>query len=381
MKSNSYKKTKVLLFSCIILCLNYFSCSDSETKVEKSLMSRTLTDSPIKNDPLIQKAWNVQEAFTKIYELYQDRVVFISTEQNVRIPEWYSMFGMPQVQKQQGLGSGFIISSDGFVCTNFHVIAPSGVVVDKVTVKIGEHEYEAEVRGYDEALDIALIKIEPDKKLKPVFLGNSDELKVGDWAVAIGNPFGLDKSFTVGVVSAINRKNLDRNSNEEYIQTDAAINPGNSGGPLINIRGEVIGVNRMIFSKSGGYMGIGFAIPINNVTEILDKLKKQKYVEKGYIGVSLLPVTQEYSKQLKWNYNYGVIIRSVERGGPADVAGLRPGDIIYEVSGRKVNSMDVLVEEVEKVGPASKVNVKVWRRGRRIRYTLRTAKKPSVFTQ
>lgn len=383
MLKSAYRKTKIIFISCLILGFNYFSCSDTPPdSSETSLVSKTLTDSPIKNDSEIRDAWNVQLAFRKIYDLYQDRVVFISTEQNVRVPEWYSMFGMPQVQKQQGLGSGFIISSDGFVCTNFHVIAPTGVVVDKITVKIGEKDYEAEVRGYDEKLDIALIKIEPEEELKPVFLGDSDKLHVGDWAVAIGNPFGLDKSFTVGVVSAMHRKNLDRrNSSEEYIQTDAAINPGNSGGPLINIRGEVVGVNRMIFSKSGGYMGIGFAIPINNVTEILDKLKKQKYVEKGYIGVSLLPMTKQYAKQLSWKYDYGVIIRSIERKGPADVAGLRPGDIIYEVNGERVTSMDVLVEEIEKVGPASKITVKVWRKGRRIKYNVRTAKKPTAFTQ
>ncbi|MBN1498771.1 MAG: trypsin-like peptidase domain-containing protein [Spirochaetes bacterium] len=374
------KKYRNLLIAAVILFLgfNYFSCSNGGTG-GRSLWSTT-QESPLKNNPSVQKAWEVQSAFRSIYDLYKERVVSISTEQNIAVPEFYTFFyGAPAVQKQQGLGTGFIVSDDGFVCTNFHVVAPAGVIVDKITVHIGEKSYNAEVRGYDEKLDIALVKIEGGKNFKPVYLGNSDEVQVGDWAIAIGNSFGLEQTFTSGVISAVNRTNVD--ANETFIQTDAAINPGNSGGPLININGEVIGVNRMIFSKSGGYMGIGFAIPINNVKLILEKLKKQKFVEKGYIGVSLIPMATQYAKQLGWNRNYGAIVNSVEQNGPADVAGIMRGDIIYEINGKKVTDVDVLIAEVEKAGPAGRLTVKVWRQGRERQYILRPAKKPASIQQ
>ena len=371
MFKSKYSKIMLAALVVVILGMNYFGCMRTE-EGSKPLWSNS-SDSPLKDDPDVNKAIEVQQAFRKIHKLYKDRVVFISTEQKIRLPEYYSFFGMPAYQKQSGLGTGFVISSDGFVCTNFHVIAPHGVIVDKITVNIGEETFEAEVRGYDENLDIALIKIESGKKLNPAYLGDSEDLEVGDWTIAIGNPFGLENSFTVGVVSAINR------TKEGYIQTDAAINPGNSGGPLINIKGEVIGVNRMIISKSGGYMGIGLAIPINNVKKILEGLKKQKHVEKGYIGISLIPLTVELAKRYSWKQNYGVMVRNVERNGPADVAGLLPGDIIYEINNKKIVSIEVLVQEVEKSGPASRLNIKVWRRGKRGQFTLVTAKKPAIF--
>lgn len=371
MLKGKYSKIMLATFVVVILGMNYFGCMRSDNS-SGALWSNS-SESPLKNNSSVKKAIEVQDAFRQIHNLYKDSVVFISTEQKIRLPEYYSFFGMPAYKKQSGLGTGFVISSDGFVCTNFHVIAPHGVIVDKITVNVGKESFEAEVRGYDEKLDIALIKIESDKKLKPAYLGDSEALQVGDWTIAIGNPFGLENSFTVGVVSAINR------TKEGYIQTDAAINPGNSGGPLINIMGEVIGVNRMIISKSGGYMGIGLAIPINNVKKILEDLKKQKHVEKGYIGISLIPLTVELAKQSNWKQNYGVMVRSIERNGPADVAGLLPGDIIYEVNNKKIMSIEVLVEEVEKSGPASRLSIKVWRKGRKGQFTLVTAKKPAIF--
>jgi S1-C subfamily serine protease len=198
--------------------------------------------SPLRDDVDVEKSWEIQKAFQKIYQLYENRVVFISTEDSVTIPyhPFYEFFGVPRVQKQTGLGSGFVISNDGFICTNFHVIAPNNRIVDKVQVIIDNDTYDAEVRGFDAEKDIAILKIEPKGQLEPVFFGSSDDVQVGDWAIAIGNPFGLSKSFTVGVVSATSRKNVDLESNSSFIQTDAAINPGNSGGPLLNIRGKLL---------------------------------------------------------------------------------------------------------------------------------------------
>jgi serine protease Do len=200
-------------------------------------------------------------------------------------------------------------------------------------------------------------------------------VKVGDWAIAIGNPFGLSKSFTVGVISAVGRTNIDEDG-DPYIQTDAAINPGNSGGPLINIRGEVIGINRMIFSKSGGYMGIGFAIPVNGVKDNLASLQNQKHFQKGFIGISLLPLSEEIAAQLRWTENYGAVVENTMPGGPAESSGLRRGDIIYGANGKKVRSINDLVREIEKSGPGVKIQLDVWRQGVKMKFFLVTKAKP-----
>jgi serine protease Do len=209
----------------------------------------------------------LQEAFRSVYELYQDSVVFITTEEYVRVaPSGDSLFAWlfgGQVRRQVQMGTGFIIRPDGYICTNHHVIAGK----NRILVKVAGKAYQARIIGSNRELDIALLKIQGDG-FKSVHFGNSDETRVGDWAIAIGNPFGLDRTFTVGVVSAIGRDVGDRQS---YIQTDASINPGNSGGPLINLDGEVIGMNRMIYSQTGSSAGIGFAIPINIIRRILER--------------------------------------------------------------------------------------------------------------
>ena len=314
-------KTKIkflipIVFCCFVfLSLNNFSCSQNEVP----LLGET-KDSPLKNKSNTSKALEIQDTFREIYELYKERVVFISTEQTVKVqqhpffndPFFREFFGAPgqnqgqRTQKRTGLGTGFIISSDGYICTNHHVIQG----VDKVTVKIENKIYDAAVIGSDEATDIALIKIKSTTALKPSFLGNSDDVRVGDWAIAIGNPFGFDKSFTVGVVSATGRQDVDLSgASMSLIQTDASINPGNSGGPLININGEVIGINRMIYSQSGGNIGIGFAIPINMAKSVLEQLKLHKKVKRGYIGVQIVPLTEEYAKELGLeNKNGGLLL-------------------------------------------------------------------------
>jgi len=214
-----------------------------------------------------KSAHELQQAFRSVYELYRDSVVFITTEQYVRVSPFGDdsifafLFGGSRVQRQVQMGTGFVLTDDGFVCTNHHVIAGK----TRIVVKVAGQVYPARIIGADPEIDIALLKIE-GSNFKPVHFGDSDQTQVGDWAIAIGNPFGLEQTFTVGVVSAIARSVGDRQS---YIQTDASINPGNSGGPLINVDGEVIGVNRMIYSSSGGSSGIGFAIPINTVRRIL----------------------------------------------------------------------------------------------------------------
>ncbi len=328
-------------------------------------------DSPVKNGADLARAQEVQSVFRKIYELYSERVVFISTEQTVKQPQhpffsdpfFREFFGMPdkqeqRTQKRTGLGTGFVISEDGYICTNHHVVAG----VDKVKVKIGATTYDAVVVGSDERTDVALIKIEPREKLKPVFLGNSDSVKVGDWAIAIGNPFGLDKTFTMGVVSATGRQNLgDMAGSQAHIQTDASINPGNSGGPLINIDGEVIGINRMIYSQTGGSMGIGFAIPINTAMSVLEQLKVNKKIKRGFIGVQIVPMTDEYAGEVGLKSQEGALVGAVMQNGPADKAGMKVGDVIQGINGRKVKTYRDLVDEVEKTPTGKSVRVEVWR--------------------
>jgi S1-C subfamily serine protease len=269
----------ILILAVIIfaLAINLFSCAKDKDKESFGHSGKT----PVKDEIGAAKAFEIQSVFRKIFDMNKDSVVFITTEQFIKpknpffddsiIREFFGRGGESRVQKRTGLGTGFILSEDGYICTNHHVI--NGV--DKIIVSINDKNYEAKIIGFDERTDIGLLKIEPESKLAPVFFGDSNKVEVGDWAIAIGNPFGLDKTFTIGVISAIGRRDVD-DMGGSHIQTDASINPGNSGGPLINIYGEVIGINRMIYSQTGGYMGIGFAIPINTAKSILGQLQKNK---------------------------------------------------------------------------------------------------------
>ncbi|HNR88118.1 MAG TPA: trypsin-like peptidase domain-containing protein [Spirochaetota bacterium] len=328
------------------------------------------------------RAWDMQKTFREIYDLNNDRVVFISTEQTVQMPQnpffndpfFRDFFGMPRgqqqprTQKRTGLGTGFVLTDDGYICTNAHVVSRmdrTGNIIgplERVKVKVGDTTYDAIVVGADGRTDIALLKINPKTKLNPVYLGDSDTVRVGDWAVAIGNPFGLDKTFTVGVISAVARKDVGMmGGSQTHIQTDASINPGNSGGPLININGEVIGINRMIYSNSGGSLGIGFAIPINQAKAVLEDLKKFKKVKRGYIGVHIAPLTDEHVKELGLKNTEGARVDAVLNGGPSAKAGMRVGDVILSVDGTKVNSPGALIEIVEKMPIGKTLKIEVWR--------------------
>ncbi len=326
-------------------------------------------ESPLKDSKKMADAVQVQEAYREIYKLYSDRVVFISTEQTVKMPahpffndplfrEFFGNRPMPKERKRQGLGSGFVISNDGYVCTNHHVVAN----VDSVKVKIDGDSYDAKIIGSDQKTDIALLKIKSSKRFKPVYLGDSDTVQVGDWAIAIGNPFGLDKTFTTGVISAIGRKDLDlMGGYQSFIQTDASINPGNSGGPLINIHGEVIGINRMIYSRSGGYMGIGFAIPVNRAKTVLNQLQKHGKIKRGYMGVQIVPFTEEYAKETGLKDAEGALVGGVLDGSPAEKGGVKVGDVIRSVNGKKIEDFGDLVELVDKTPIGKTLKVQVWR--------------------
>jgi serine protease Do len=263
----------------------------------------------------------------------------------------------PREYRQQGQGSGFIISKDGYILTNNHVVGEA----DRMTVTLADNrEFEAKLIGTDPKSDVAVIKIEGNNF--PVLpIGDSDRLAVGEWVIAIGNPFGLTHTMTVGVVSAKGRSHMGITDYEDFIQTDAAINPGNSGGPLLNLDGEVIGINTAIFSRSGGYMGIGFAIPIKMATHIQKQLIDTGKVTRGYLGVGIQDLTKDLATSFGLDDTDGVLVASVASGTPAQDAGLKTGDVIVSFDGNDVRDTNQLRNLVARTPVGHKVTVEVIR--------------------
>jgi len=310
-------------------------------RVEKDIQAVSPYEAPMQyNDP---------------FDLFNDE--FFNRFFRGRIPR------RPRNQKfvQMGQGSGFIISRDGYIMTNNHVAGDA----DRIFVKLSDgREFKAKRVGTDPKSDVAVIKIDAGN-LPIIPLGDSDAIEVGEWVIAIGNPFGLAQTVTVGVVSAKGRSSVGIEEYEDFIQTDAAINPGNSGGPLINLRGEAIGINTAIFSKSGGYMGIGFAIPVNMAKAIKDQLIKTGSVTRGYLGVIIQDLTAGLAKSFGLGESQGVVVAEVVKGSPADKGGLRPGDAITEFQGRKVTNAGEFRNRVALTPPGTKVELAVLRNGRR----------------
>ena len=264
----------------------------------------------------------------------------------------------PRERKERGGGSGFIIDNNGYIITNNHVVSGA----DEIIVKThDDKEYEAEIIGTDQKTDIALIKLKKfDSNLPYAELGDSDKLKVGEWVLAIGNPFGLQETVTAGIVSAKERA-IGAGPYDDFIQTDASINPGNSGGPLFDLDGKVVGVNAMIFSPSGGNVGIGFAIPINLAKKIVKQLKSGGKVVRGWLGVSVQTVTKELADHFNLEEGKGALIAGVETGGPADKYGIRPGDVIVKFDGVDLDQMSDLPVMVADTPVGKMVNITVIR--------------------
>ena len=259
--------------------------------------------------------------------------------------------------RRRGLGSGFIISKDGYIITNNHVIRKADEI--KVILE-NEDEYSAEIIGTDPKTDLALLKIKPNKPLKPVKLGNSSSLEIGDWVVAIGNPFGLGNTVTAGIVSAKGRS-LGLGAYDDFIQTDAAINPGNSGGPLFNFKGEVIGVNTAIIA---GGQGIGFAIPMNMANRIVSQLQASGKVVRGWLGVHVQAITPEIEQGLKLPNDNGALISDIAPGSPAEKGGLKRGDVIVAVNNMNVMDEDDLPKYVANLSPGTKADFQIIRNGK-----------------
>jgi serine protease Do len=341
------------------------------------------TDNPLLKSDAVQHVLKFQEAIREIYKEVNPAVIRIETEQTVEInhpffndPMFRRFFQVPegqQKQKRAGLGSGFIISSDGFAVTNHHVVQK----VDKITVKLTNgKEYTAKLIGSDPNSDIALIKIDGAKGLKTAHLGDSDKIEVGDLSLAIGNPFGLQSTLTTGIISS---KGQDVNSADgvSRIQTDASINPGNSGGPLLNVRGEVIGINQMIYSQSGGSVGIGFAIPINHAKHVIEKLKAGKKIRQGYIGVSVDPEqTDEKLNLLGVKGKTGLIVAQVVIGSPAFKAGIVANDFITHIDGKPAEKFSVLKSAVLQKGVGANIEVKLIRQGKEVTVSVKVAEAP-----
>ena len=266
-------------------------------------------------------------------------------------------FNQPQTQTQQALGSGFLISADGYLLTNEHVI--DGAQTIKVTMMGKSQPVDAQVVGSDKDLDLAVLKINAGSNLPYLKLGDSDKIRVGDWAIAIGNPYGLDHTVTVGVISAKGRPmTIEQRNYRNLLQTDASINPGNSGGPLLDLAGEVIGINTAVNEQA---QGIGFAIPSNTVQDVLTDLMKGEHISHPWLGVEIQDVTQDVASAYGYNGTSGVVVRAVVSGGPADQAGLQEGDIITGWNGASVADTNDLLQKVQQAGVGAKVGLTIWR--------------------
>lgn len=323
--------------------------------------------------------------FTQLVERTSPAVVNIRTTQKIsqaqgdpfgddeQAQEFFRrFFGMPapqqnprnrrQAPKQQeqevprGVGSGFIVSQDGYILTNTHVVEDASEVYVKLTDK---REFKAKVIGSDRRTDVAVLKIE-GSKLPKIAIGDSDKIKAGEWVIAIGSPFNLDNTVTSGIISS---KARDTGDYLPLIQTDVAVNPGNSGGPLINMRGEVIGINSQIYSRSGGYMGISFAIPIDEAMRVVDQLKSSGVVSRGRMGVEIGELSKEVAESLGLGKAQGALVAKVEPNGPAEKAGIQDGDVILKFNGTAIEKRSDLPRMVGATKPGSKATVSVWRKG------------------
>ena len=320
----------------------------------------------------VLQAKPVPDSFADLADKLMPSVVNISTTQTVKTTsnpfpfqfppgspfgEMFKDFEQPRERKASSLGSGFIIKANGTVITNNHVIANA----EDILVRVGDKEYKAQVVGADPYMDIAVLKMETKDKFTPVSFGDSDKARVGDWAVAIGNPFGLGGTVTAGIISARNRDiNLTRY--DDFIQTDASINQGNSGGPLFNLKGEVIGINTAIIAPGqSGSIGIGFAIPANAASNVIDQLMEFGETKRGWLGVRIQEVTKEIADVEKLKKPEGALVASVGENSPADKAGIKAGDIILEFDGKKIDTMRTLPKVVANTKVGKNVQLKIWR--------------------
>ena len=339
------------------------------------------------NDADLAPLKQASKAFSSVAKKAAPAVVFIKVEKTIgtggAVPFGNSdPFGFfndrqPREYHQMGQGSGFIISKDGYILTNNHVVGDA----DTITVKLSDgRQFKARRIGGDEKSDVAVIKIDGNN-LPILPLGNSDELEVGEWVIAIGNPFGLAETLTFGIVSAKGRNTVGINDYEDFIQTDAAINPGNSGGPLINLEGQAVGINSAIFSSTGGSVGIGFAIPINMARSIKDQLLRDGKVTRGQLGVIIGELTPELADYFGTSNLKGVLVSEVMKGSPAERAGLEAGDIILKINNLEVEGIGQLRNTIAMITPGTKVELLIYRNGKEKPVTVSIAELSDTIVQ
>ncbi|HIJ59518.1 MAG TPA: DegQ family serine endoprotease [Nitrospirae bacterium] len=342
-----------------------------------NIQSKAYTEDAIISKEAIDILTKSNQALSEVAMAVKPAVVNISSQRTIKsqgnmgqffndpffrrfFGDEFRFFDRPRERRQQGLGSGVIVDKDGYILTNYHVIKDA----DEILVKLSDkREHKGKVIGSDPKTDIAVIKIQADK-LPTIKWGNSDNLKVGEMILAIGNPFGLTQTVTSGIISATGRANVGIADYEDFIQTDAAINPGNSGGALVNVRGELIGINTAIFSTSGGYQGIGFAIPSNMAKVVMENLIKKGKVVRGWLGVSIQQITPDLAKQFELKDEKGVLIGDVVEDSPAEKAGLKRGDVILELDGKSYNEPSTLRNAVAAIPPGKEVTIKIIRNGK-----------------
>ncbi|MCX8017177.1 MAG: Do family serine endopeptidase [Rhodocyclaceae bacterium] len=309
-------------------------------------------------------------------------VVHIYTTQEVRRhpfindPVFRHFFGDrfgPDSQRQSGLGSGVIVSADGLVLTNNHVVESADAI--EVALQDGR-KTKARVVGADPESDLAVLRLADSRKLVPITFAEPDSLRVGDVVLAIGNPFGVGQTVTSGIVSALGRSHLGINTFENFIQTDAAINPGNSGGALVDSNGRLVGINTAIYSQSGGNMGIGFAIPISLAKNVMEQIIRTGTVTRGWIGVEVQDMTPELAESFGAATDQGALIAGVMRGSPADKAGIRPGDVLLAVDGRPIKDAQVMLERIAALTPGQQAHFSLLREGRRIELPVAIGRRP-----
>jgi serine protease Do len=381
-KIQSFSIGAVLVSCCLCLAVLTGSYSTSSAQSEEDLV-------------LLDRA---SKAFSSVVKKAGPAVVYVGVEKSVtgknpgQLPSdlfndpFFERFFGPEFRhprtdprrdkrsfKRQAAGSGFIIASDGFILTNNHVVGDA----DKITVRLADkREFSAKVVGTDPQSDVAIIKIE-GKDLPTLPLGNSDTLEVGEWVIAIGSPFELNQTVTVGIVSAKGRNRMGITDYENFIQTDAAINPGNSGGPLLNIHGEAVGMNTAIFSRSGGYMGIGFAIPINMAKSIEQQLRKSGKVTRGWLGILIQDINEDLAKSFGLKETGGALISEVTEGSPAQKSGLLQGDIVTSINETRVADVADLRNKIAMFAPDTQLTLRILRDGKERELVVTVGEQPA----
>jgi len=372
-----------VLFLAALLVVAGAALTSSVTSARSQAVAPDAT--PITIPPVVK----LGNDFTRIAQMLEPSVVYITSEYKVRptsqrrrspqpgepneeedqnlLPGPFRRFfeqpfgDLPMPRRREGTGSGFIVDKNGYIMTNLHVVSDATTI--KVRLTGDRTEYKAKLIGSDPELDIAVIKIDVGRPLQPVKVANSDSVQVGDWAIAIGAPFGLETTVTAGIVSALGRDLSTPQQFQRFIQTDAAINPGNSGGPLVNIKGEVIGVNTMIATSSGGYEGIGFALPINTAVKSYNQIIRHGRVIRGSIGIRFPRDDGQMKNTLKaLGFDHGVIVESVAPGGPAERAGVKPDDVILTLNGQPVRDGNDLVNRISEMPIGSEAVLEIDRR-------------------